>query len=148
MANAAIGNAQIGNAAITSAKIGTAEIATLNIQGEAVTVPRSASGTTSASLTLTTADFPTGTKFYTIATGNIQWANGNTGGTQNYAQLHVGGAVVNTGYCFVQGTSGGSSGSSVALANISTFSGANTVVTINSNSTFSNATLIIIGIKK
>lgn len=46
--NAAITEVKIGTAAITNAKIGTAAVKTLQLDGEAVTVPVSGSGTSSA----------------------------------------------------------------------------------------------------
>lgn len=50
IADAAIGSAKIADAAITSAKIGNLAVNTLNIQGNAVTVPSTASVSSSGSL--------------------------------------------------------------------------------------------------
>lgn len=62
IADAAISSAKISDASIVTAKIADASVETLKIKGDAVTLPLSATGASSCSITVPASSYPTGTK--------------------------------------------------------------------------------------
>lgn len=108
--DAAIGNAQIENAAISYAKIGDAEIGTLKLQGESVTIPRAANGSSLSGtgnwLTLASVYVPGGASSVTVSA--VAMVTTSVSGLGIGLRLSRDGNVLKTGNAALPGASTGS----------------------------------------
>jgi hypothetical protein len=142
IASGAIDTAFIRDAAISTAKIGLLQVDTAQIGPNAVTFPSFASG---ASLTVTTATYPVGTKLYVIATCDFSFPNGQS----HYLYLKVDGATQSTrrGYNALANASF-SSGMPAAISCSFVMSSSSHTITITSTATAATPEILVMGFKK